>query len=107
MQDACSRAGRSAECFLKKIENGGGNIHTRLTHAQMKNFNKINVNIDVLSLLIHFLVLIEDKVTYERWLRRKIAQKCLEICTVTYFCIRPNKEREPHNFLFCFVFSNF
>ena len=34
--------------------------------------------------LITFSVLIEDKFVYQRWLRRKIAQKCLEILLLLY-----------------------
>ena len=67
--------------------------------SQVKNFCKINI--DTQSLLVHFLVVIEDKVIQQRWLR-KIAQKCL----LAYFCTREIKEKRNKTVVFVF-WSNF
>lgn len=40
---------------------------------------RLQYKTDTVMLLTHFLHLIDEKVTYKRWLRGKIAQKCLEI----------------------------
>ena len=57
------------------------------------------MNTDPWSLLIQFLVLIEDKVIQQRCLRRKIALKSLKILPFWY---RPSEGREQQ-FLFLFL----
>jgi len=53
------------------------------------------------------LVLIEDKVIYQGWLRRKIAQKCLEILLLLYIFASDQRKEESNTILGGAGLSNF
>ena len=82
-QDNSSRA--AGQRFLEKIQNGekGGHGGRSFTLDWLECLGcRRSFNNFIGSL--HFWVIIEEKVIYQHWLSRKIAQTCLEVLLLLY-----------------------